>query len=180
MRRVEVEKIKDKCLDLKKCISQQNTVFGFLSIINLKRTKINTSLRPNCVLTEDKFDPVHIHTQVRKTGRYNFEEVKIQLPSKINFDLLEQLSSDYWDYQLKSFLKFGFPLDFPRDKENQLSTTDNSHASARAYPEHIDTYQKWNIMLSKVHTKTRLMATTPMCPLSCLARRQTVITGESS
>ena len=112
MRRVEVEKIKDKCLDLKICINQQNTVFGFLPITNLKRTKINTSLRPNCVLTEDKFDPVLIHTPVRKMCRYNFEQANIQLPSKINFDLLEQLSSDYWDYQLKSFLKFGLPLDF--------------------------------------------------------------------
>ena len=84
------------------------------------------------------FDPICIHAQVRETGKYNFEETKIQLPSKINFDLLEQLSSEYWDYQLKLFLKFGFPLDFPRDKESQLLTTDTSHASARDHPEHID------------------------------------------
>ena len=86
-----------------------------------------------------------MHKQVRKTGRYNFEEAKIQLPSNINFDLLEQLSSDYWDYQLKSFFKFGFPLDFPRDKESQLLTTDISHASARDHPQHIDTYLKTEI-----------------------------------
>ena len=109
MRKVEVEKIKDKCLDLKKCIQQQSMVFGFLSITNLKRTKINT-INPIRSSHRKKFDPVYIHKQVRETGRYNFEEAKIQLPSKMNFDLLEQLSSDFWDYQLSSFLKFGYPL----------------------------------------------------------------------
>ena len=140
MRKVEVEKIKDKCLDLKKCIQQQNTVFGFLPITNLKRTKMSTSLKPNYVLTAENFDPMWVHKQVRKTGKYNFEEAKIQLPSKINFDLLDELSSDYWDYQLNSFLMFGFPLDFPKDKESQLSTTDTSHASARDHPRHIEAY----------------------------------------
>ena len=123
-----------------KCIDQQNTVFSFLPITDVKRTKMNTSLKPNNVLIAEKFDLVHIYKQVRETGRYNFEEAKIQLPSKINFNLLEQLSADYWDYQLKSFLKFSFPLDFPRDKESQLLTTDTSHASARDHPEHVDTY----------------------------------------
>ena len=96
--------------------------------------------KTNHVLTAEKFDPIRVHKQVRETGKHNFEEAKIQLPSKINFDPLDKLSSDYWDYQLNSFLKFGFPLDFPRDKESQLLTTDTSHASARDHPQHIDTY----------------------------------------
>ena len=101
---------------------------------------MSTSLKPNYVLTAENFDPMWVHKQVRKTGKYNFEEAKIQLPSKINFDLLDELSSDYWDYQLNSFLKFGFPLDFPKDKESQLSATDTSHASARDHLRHIEAY----------------------------------------
>ena len=123
-----------------KCIDQQNTAFSFLPITDVKRTKMNTGLKPNNVLITEKFDLVRIYKQVRETGRHNFEEAKIQLPSKINFNLLEQLRADYWDYQLKSFIKFGFPRDFPRDKESQLLTTDTSHSSARDHLEHADTY----------------------------------------
>ena len=67
------------------------------------------------------------------TGRYNYEELKIQLPSNIKFDLLDEISKDYSDYQLTLFLKFGFPLDFPKDKENQLQASKENHASAIHY-----------------------------------------------
>ena len=68
-------------------MQQQNTVFGFLPITNLKRIKMSTSLKPNYVLTAGNFDPMWVHKQVRKTGKYNFEEAKIQLPS-VQFRLL--------------------------------------------------------------------------------------------
>ena len=171
MRKVKEEKLKDKCLNLKRCIAQQCKVFGFLAITNLKRTKINTNSKPNHVLTAEQ--NVHIHKRVRETGRYNFEEAKIQLPSKINFDLLEQFSSDYWDYLLKSFLGFGFPLDFPRNKESHLLSTNMSPASARDHPEHIDTYLNTEIEHNAIRGpyKDPPAGRIPMCPRSCLRRR---------
>ena len=115
VRNIIVSNIKDKCIDLKTCVKQQTTPMGFLPISNLKRLKIASSLKPIVVLKDEQFDPIAVPKTVRGTGKYNFEGAKIQLPSKINFQLLEYLTQDYWDYQLPYFLKFGFPLDFPHE-----------------------------------------------------------------
>ena len=100
---VNVLDIKDKCVDLKRCFSQKKKVFGFLPITNLKRMRIGHSLTPNKVLSHSNFDPVHTHKAVHDIGGKNFEKAKIQLPSHINFDLLDKLCVDYWDYQLPYF-----------------------------------------------------------------------------
>ena len=140
IRHVNVLDIKDKCVDLKRCIAQQRNVFGFLPITNLKPMKIGHSLTPNKVLSHNNFDPVLTHKVVRHMGGKNFETAKIQLPSDINFELLDQLCANYWDYQLPYFLRYGFPLDFPQDKETRLQSTEVSHASAIRYPTHVDAY----------------------------------------
>ena len=54
--------------------------------------------------------------------------------------MLEDLSRDYWDYQLPYFLKFGFPLDFPHEKENLLQSTEESHSSADKFSSHVKRY----------------------------------------
>ena len=140
LRHVNVKKITDKCIDLKKCIQQQRNVYGFLPITNLRRLHLNQSLKPNVILNEEQFDPVRVHNIVKATGKYNFEEAKIQMPSTINFELLESICTNYWDYQLPYFLKFGFPLDFPHDCENRLVSTEESHASATKFPAHVSEY----------------------------------------
>ena len=103
LRHVIVSNIKDKCIDLKNCIRQQSTPMGFLPITNLKRLNIASSLKPNVIVQDRDFDPVAVHKVVRATGKFNFEGAKVQLPSKINFPLLEYLAKDYWDYQLPYF-----------------------------------------------------------------------------
>ena len=140
MHKVRVTNIKDKCLDLKKAISQQSTPLGFLLISNLKRFNIASSLKPNRIITEHQFDPVKVHQQVAKSQNYNFMSTKLQLPSKINFELLEELCQDYWDYQLPYMLKYGFPLDFPHEKATGLGEMQGNHQSAEKYPEHVKTY----------------------------------------
>ena len=140
VRNVIVANIEDKCSDLKKCLSQQDTPLGFLPISNLKRLAIASSLRPNKVLDDSNFDPVWCHKEVKATGTYNFQQAKIQLPSRINFDLLENWSQDYWDYQLPYFLKSGFLLDFPHEKESFFKSTEESHASANKFSSHVTTY----------------------------------------
>ena len=91
LHQVQVLNIKDKCLDLKKALSQQTTQLGFLPITNLKRLSMASSLKPNRVLAEKDFDPVKIHEEVKATDNYNFLQAKIQLPSKLNHDLIEKL-----------------------------------------------------------------------------------------
>ena len=140
LRKVNVCQIKDKVSDLKKCIEQQQNVMGFLPITNLRRLRLNASLKPNVICDKTNFDPIKVHEIVLKTGRHNFEQAKIQLPSAINFDLLEELSEGYWDYQLPYFLKFGFPLDFPKHEKDKLKNGEENHKSATQYPSHIHKY----------------------------------------
>ena len=115
---------------------------GFLPISNLKRLQIASSLKPNVVLKDDHFDPIAVHKTVRSTGKYNFDGAKIQLPSNINFHVLEHLAHDYWDYQLPYFLNFRFPFDFPHEQEKILTSAKDNHTSAIQYPEHVETYIK--------------------------------------
>ena len=140
LRNVHVNRIMDKCVDLKQCIQQQDTVFGFLPISNLRRLKIGYSAKPNCILSSHNFDPVKTHNVVKATNKCNFEEAKIQLPSNINFKLLEELCKDYWDYQLPLFLKYGFPLDFPVNQETKLISSEVNHSSAVKFPTHVQHY----------------------------------------
>ena len=140
LRNVHVNSISDKCGDLKQCIRQQDTVFGFLPISNLRRLKIGYSAKPNCILSSHNFNPIKTHSLVKATNKCNFEDAKIQLPSTINFNLLEELCKDYWDYQLPLFLKYGFPLDFPVNQETKLISTEVNHSSAVKFPTHVQHY----------------------------------------
>ena len=77
---------------------------------------------------------------VKATGKYNFEEGRIQLPSRINFEYLETLALNYWDYQLPLFLKYGFPLDFPHEHTKDLISTKQNHASGIKFPTDVEFY----------------------------------------
>ena len=108
IKRVKVHNIVNKSEDLKLCLQQQDNALGFLPINNLNYRSRNLSLAPKIIISDPKFDPVKIHHLVRNTGRYNFEETRILLTSKINFSLFESLAQGYWDWQLPFFVKYGF------------------------------------------------------------------------
>ena len=139
VKKVNVKRLNFQCED---CLRQQNNALGFLPITNLDRVRFATSLKPNIVLTQAEFNPIAVHNQVRATGKYNFQEAKIQLPSDINFEKLEEWAQGYWDWQLPYLLKYGFPLDFPTEKENCLKHNKYAHSSALKHPEHVEMYIK--------------------------------------
>ena len=96
-------------------------------------------MKPKVILS-DNYDPVAVHHMVRNTGKYNFQDARILLPSKINFELFEELAQGYWDWQLPHFIKYGFPLDFPYSKESCLKSGRDNLASATKFPIHVDKY----------------------------------------
>ena len=79
MNKVNVHDLKDKCSDLKNCIKQQENVFGFLPITNLRHLKIDQSLKQNKILSYEDIDPVMVHKTICATGKYSFDEARIQL-----------------------------------------------------------------------------------------------------
>ena len=139
-KKVNVLDIVDKSRDLQLCLSQQYQPFGFLPITNLCQFGNKFSSIPNEVYNSTEFDPVKVHHKVLATGKYNFQEARIQVPSDINFELLEKVCIGYWDWQLPLLLKFGFPLDFPDKARGSLVSTEENHASARNFPQDIRKY----------------------------------------
>ena len=140
VKRVDVNKLDYKCQDLQNCLFQQYNAFGFLPLNNLKKVGVGMSLKPNKVICKSDFSPVKVHREVRATGKYNYQEAKILLPSPINFQLFEHLAKDYWDWELPLMLKYGFPLCFPHSKEKDLKSDEINHSSAMNYPVHVETY----------------------------------------
>ena len=59
MNEVNIHDLIDKCTDLKTCIQQQDNIFGFLPITNLRLFKIGQSLKPNKIMSYEEFDPVN-------------------------------------------------------------------------------------------------------------------------
>ena len=57
-----------------------------------------------------------------------------------NLQKFEELLEDYWDVQLLSFLKFGFPLSFPRECRSELGKNLGNHASATQFSSDIQKY----------------------------------------
>ena len=139
IKKINVQSIRDKRTDLRLCLEQQKNALGFLPINDLAHRQTGLSLKPKVILS-DNYDPVAVHHMVRNTGKYNFQDARILLPSKINFELFEELAQGYWDWQLPHFIKYGFPLDFPYSKENCLKSGRDNHASATKFPTHVDKY----------------------------------------
>ena len=140
IKKVNVLKIRDKCSDLSKLLQQQHRPFGFLPISNRQHFNGDISNVPKKILTTDDFDPVQLHKKIFASGKYNFLGEKIQLPSEINFQKLEALAVDYWDWQRPLFLKFGFPLNFPDEKRQCLINGNTNHSSAIDYADDIEHY----------------------------------------
>ena len=57
----------------------------------------------------------------------------------------------YWDFQLPYLLKYGFPLDFPRDKEHLLNCRESCHSSATEYSKDIEHYLNTEIGHKVIH-----------------------------
>ena len=63
---------------------------------------------------------------------------QITVKSQFNPDDWESLLTDYWDNQLCSLIRFGFPLDFQWD--NPLKSHFDHHTSANIYPQDVEAY----------------------------------------
>ena len=83
-------------------------------------------------------DLIEIHEIVKETGKPNFMQARIPVKSQLNVEVWEKLLKNYWDQQLLQLLRFGFPLDFNRNR--QLHCEGGNHSSATEYPKDVDAY----------------------------------------
>ena len=79
---------------------------------------------------------VEAHALIRRSGLPNFLHIPVH--SQLNIPMWKQYLHTYWDQQLVDLLQYGFPLDF--DRSRQLQVTKINHKSAIDYQDHGSTY----------------------------------------
>ena len=94
----------------------------------------------NVVNCSDGFSPFSAHALVKATGKPNYMESRLPVPSQLNVDIWKSLLTEYWDQQLLQLLEFGFPLDFNRNCP--LRCDNENHSPAIEYPNDVEAYIK--------------------------------------
>ena len=76
------------------------------------------------------------HKKVRKSHKYNFQGCRILIPSRFNFDFIENELKNYEDKEVIELLKFGFPL--AHDGKTGNRKIPNNHKGATLFPSQIE------------------------------------------
>ena len=135
---IDINLLHNRCQDLCDFMCQQSEHTGFnplspLQFVNIKQCN-------KCVVNRDLFqDPVKLHKYVSSFKCPNFLGTRVQVNFDMNLDLVDLLAKDYWDWQLPLYLRYGFPLDF-KGTFGDLTSTIDSHSSARRYPDYVKAY----------------------------------------
>ena len=83
-------------------------------------------------------DILQAHFMIKASGLPNYLACRIPIESQLQCKNWVKYLHNYWDQQLLDLLTFGFPLDFNR--QTQLTSTEENHASAVQNPFHVEKY----------------------------------------
>ena len=83
-------------------------------------------------------DILQAHFMIKTSGLPNYLACRIPIESQLQCKNWAKYLHNYWDQQLLDLLTFGFPLDFNR--QTQLTSTEENHASAVQNSFHVDKY----------------------------------------
>ena len=119
------------CPTLQAWDKQNKFKFGFIPLGTLKVPESCQPKHSNC-------NPIDLHKMVKDSGDYNFMKSQITVKFQLNPDVWESLLTDYWDNQLCSLIRFGFPLDFQWD--NPLRSHLDNHTSAKTHPQDVEAH----------------------------------------
>lgn len=97
----------------------------------------------NLVLTGNGFVDhaydLQLAEEINKSGKFNFQEVRVPINTQWNTELLEQLLEGYHDKQVAELLRYGWPVD--RNNDVPLpEISGRNHKGATEFPDHIDKY----------------------------------------
>ena len=110
---------------------QNKFAFGFIPLSPLLGNK-------NWEENGQVHSPIEAYNVVKSSGFYNFQQTRLLVDNQLNPAAWEAHLTDYWDWQLVQYIKFGFPLDVK--PEANLSCDLSNHKSATLFPSHVDTY----------------------------------------
>ena len=72
------------------------------------------------------------------TGKYNFAQARLPIPSELNIPAWRDALRFYADRAIVDYLAFGWPINF--DRASLLFSTPHNHPSADRYADHVDHY----------------------------------------
>ena len=110
---------------------QNKFAFGFIPLSPLLGNK-------NWEENGKVHSPIEAYNVVKSSGFYNFQQTRLLVDNQLNPTAWEAHLTDYWDWQLVQYIKFGFPLDVKL--EANLSCDLSNHKSATLFPSHVDSY----------------------------------------
>ena len=107
------------------------------------------------VASDSKSEPVLAHVlQARRffdivffTGKYNFQQARVRVPSGLTINAWREYLRDYEDRQIVDFLEFGWPVSF--DRACPLISTEEPHKSGHDFPESVHHYVTTNWVLER-------------------------------
>ena len=120
------------CSKFVACKQQMDNAFG---VIPLSPLMLYEGPKTNYTATSDI---LALHKAVKNSNCPNYMGIRVPVSSKLNIKNWKYYLADYWDKQLVDLLEFGFPLDFDRNCE--LHSTEENHASGRDYTYDIECY----------------------------------------
>ena len=119
------------CSTLRYWDSQNKFKFGYIPLGDLH---LPPEINPQTL----DMDPLSLHKIVKHSGNFNFLKAQITVSSQLKPDVWDTLLQDYWDKQLCSLIRFGFPLCF--DRNISLESHFENHFSTKACPQDIEAY----------------------------------------
>ena len=136
------------------CISRLDTSFCESGAKHVSDIKIchHSNACDICQNSKKYLSPAHLkfllnaHHRVLDSGKFNFQECRIPVYSKLNVDYICSWLTDFKDQALCELLEFGFPVGFNGD-QSLFEHTESSqfwkfrnHKGARDFPKEIDSY----------------------------------------
>ena len=122
--------------------TQTSGKYGFIPLGDL--TKPHSDIRNPAIA-----DITLLHNTVKNVNTHNFLGAQVQVTGQLDPDKWETRLVDYWDEQLCSLIRYGFPLDF--DSNSHLSHELTNHSSATHYQKHIEAYLEEEKQFNAIH-----------------------------
>ncbi|KAI8515333.1 cytoplasmic pattern recognition receptor signaling pathway in response to virus [Branchiostoma belcheri] len=117
--------------------SQRSTSFPMDSLVN-SSVPAQLSTEAHTGSSEIRHSHIDLHQLVKASGLYNFQGLRVPVPSNLHISAWRNGLQDYSDAVVADFLEFGWPINYSSDVPPRPVT--KNHSSATHFAEHVDNY----------------------------------------
>lgn len=115
---------------------------------------------------------IDVHARVAESGLYNFEGVRMPIPTHFNIDLWRHELTDYKDSIVCEYIEFGWPINYVATYEPRVPPT--NHASAIRFAAKVEQYIREEVALGATMGPFSEVPFAPGTPAPVFSPLQTV------